>query len=171
MKKIATVLGCLSLLAGVAGAQVTVAASTSMTIGTVLSLNVTNTTVAFASPTNVQFNAGLEASSTTSSISAAGNVRHSVVIWTGAATMTGSGGGAAPDAVNAAKAVSDFQWSNGGAYTGLVASGSSSNGGKVINQHARGTSSATINYQMLLSYATDTPGTYSLSFNYTVIAD
>ncbi len=173
MKKLGMVLGLTALVAGSAAAQTTVAASTSITVGTVLSLNVTNTTVAFASPTTTEFNAGKEASTTTSTVTSTGNVEHSVVIWTAAATMTGSGGGAAPDAVNASKAVSDFQWSTDGGttFTGVVASSTSATGGKVINKHARGTGSASVTYQMLLSYATDTPGTYALNFNYTIIAD
>ncbi len=174
MKKLAMVLGFTALVAGSASAQTTQAASTSIVIGTVLSLGVTNTTVAFASPTATDFTAGKLASTTTSAVTASGNVEFSVVLWTAAATMTGSAGTSLTDPVNASKAVSDFQWSiNGGtSYTGAVASSTSSTGGKVISKHARGANVAqNVNYQMLLSYATDTPGQYDLAFNYTIIAD
>ncbi len=175
MKKLAMVLGFTALVAGSASAQTTQAASTQIVIGTVLSLNVTNTTVAFASPTATDFAAGKIASSTTSAVTGSGNVEFSVVLWTAAATMTGSAGTSTTDPVNAAKAVSDFQWSidGGSTYTGALASSTSATGGKVVTKHARGTmaSAQNVNYQMLLSYATDTPGQYDLAFNYTIIAD
>lgn len=175
------VVGALTAIAGRANAQSTVNMSASITIPAVLYLNATSGggAVAFGSPTQTDFNTGYIQSSTTTQLAAAANVRHSITIWTDAATMTGSNGTVATDPVNAAKPTSDLTWSTGGSYTGVVASSGAAgapnaSAGQIVTQRARGDYRATttnVTYRMALSYATDTPGQYDLTFYYTIIAD
>lgn len=185
MHRVATrwlVAGALAAIAVRADAQQTVNMSASITIPTVLYLNATSGggAIAFASPTESDFNTGYIQSSTTTQLAAAANVRHSITIWTDAASMTGSNGtGGASDPVNAAKPTSDLTWSTGGAYAGVVASSGAAgapnaSAAKIVTQRARGdyrAATTNVTYRMSLSYATDTPGKYDLAFYYTIIAD
>jgi hypothetical protein len=175
-KSFVVVLGMAALLSTSASAQQVAPMSTTITIGTVLYINVATTAITFAAPTETDFNAGFINASNSSLVGYAGNVRHSVVIWSAAAAMTGSAGTSLTDVVNPTKAVADFKWSTDNYVTtpGVIASSTSATGGKVVTQAARGDHRApgtTVKYRMALSYATDTPGTYALNFNYTVIAD
>jgi hypothetical protein len=179
-KSLVALLG-LSVIATPLAAQVTVNASASITVPAVLSLNVTNTSVGFAAPTAADYTAGFAAQNTAASVvSHAGNVRHDVRIWTDQATFTGSGGGAAPDAVNAAKPAGDLLWStdNFGVVThpltqSATAAAASGANQVLVSQAARGVynNSNTVTFRINLSYANDTPGTYSINFFYTAIAN
>ena len=179
-KSFAAMLGLSALLAAPVEAQVTVNASASITVPAVLSLTVTNTAVGFAAPTATEYNEGFIAQNTAASVvSHAGNVRHDVRIWTDVANFTGSGGGAAPDAVNAAKPAGDLLWSSDNFTTShpltqsATAAAASGANQVLVSQAARGVynNSNTVTFRMNLSYATDTPGTYSINFFYTAIAN
>lgn len=175
------IVGALAAVAVRANAQQTVNMSASITISPVLYLSATSGggAVAFAAPTQSDFNTGYVQSSTTTKLAAAANVRHSITIWTDAATMTGSNGSVASDPVNATKPTSDLTWSTGASYTGVVASSGAAGtpnatAGKLVTQRARGDYRSTttdVTYRMNLSYANDTPGQYDLSFYFTIIAD
>jgi hypothetical protein len=179
-KSLAALIGLTVLGAAPLAAQVTVNASASITVPAVLYLAVTNTAVGFATPTATEYNAGFIAQNTGASvISHGGNVRHDVRIWTDQATMTGSAGSFASDPVRANKPVADLLWSNNSftsshplsqAATAVAATGADQ---VIVNQAARGVyaNAQTINFRMSLSYANDTPGTYSINFFYTAIAN
>ena len=160
--------GLLGIAAIPGQAQTTVNGSSSITIGTVLYISAANTSVAFAAPTGTNFDAGYLNSTTTTAITHRGNVRHSITVAAGAATMTASGGGSGPDAARTTKPASDLRWStDGSTYAGLSTSAAA-----VRSAVARGAySDLNVQYQMALSYADDTPGTYALNFVYTVAAD
>ena len=179
-KSLAAFVG-LTILASVpAAAQVTVNASASITVPAVLFLNVTNTAVGFAAPTATEYNAGFIAQNSGASVvSHGGNVRHDVRIWTDAANMTGSAGTVASDPVNASKPASDLLWSTDGftsshpLTTSATAAAATGADQILVNQAARGAynNDKTVNFRMNLSYANDTPGTYSINFFYTAIAN
>lgn len=165
----------LALCASGAGAQTQVNASASITVGTVLSLDVTNPTVTFSAPTVTNFDNGYVGNSSSNSvITHKGNVAHAVKVWTTASNMTASGGaGSGDDVARAAKPVGDLRWSTDGTnFTNLTTSATAAGGGTVVSA-ARGGSHPTqeVRYRMALSYADDTPGTYSLNFTYTIIAN
>ena len=178
-KSIAALLG-VSLFAAPLAAQVTVNASASITVPAVLSLSVTNTAVGFPAPTATEYNQGYAVQNTAASVvSHGGNVRHDVRIWTDVATMTGAAGGFASDPVRANKPVGDLLWSSDNftsshpltqSATAAAATGADQ---VLVNQAARGVyaNSNTVTFRMNLSYANDTPGTYSVNFFYTAIAN
>jgi hypothetical protein len=179
-KSFAALLGLSALIAVPASAQVTVNASASITIPAVLSLSVTNTAVGFAAPTATEYNAGFIAQNTAASVvSHGGNVRHDVRIWTDQATMTGSAGTFASDPVRANKPVGDLLWSSDNFTTShpltqsATAAAATGADQVLVSQAARGVyaNSNTITFRMNLSYANDTPGTYSINFFYTAIAN
>ena len=179
-KSLAALLGLTVIASAPLAAQVTVNASASITVPAVLFLAVTNTAVGFNAPTATEYNAGFIAQNTGASVvSHRGNVRHDVRIWTDQATMTGSAGTFASDPVRANKPAGDLLWSSDGftsshpltmSATAAAATGTDQ---VLVNQSARGVfdNSNTINFRMNLSYANDTPGTYSINFFYTAIAN
>lgn len=144
----------------------TAAASASITIPELLSINVTNTTIAFAQPAFTDYDAGEIGTATTSSISTRGNVAHDVTVASNAAAFT-YGGGAGPDPL---KPAADLQWSTdaGTSWNGLttLAVDVLTNLGRGQNANA-----ATVAYKMALDETVDIPGTYSLAFTYTVVAN
>lgn len=179
-KSLAALVGLTIVAAAPLTAQVTVNASASITVPAVLYLAVTNTSVGFGTPSATEYNAGYIAQTSAASVvSHRGNVRHDVRIWTDAATMTGSAGTFASDPVRANKPAGDLLWSNDGftsshpltqSATAAAATGTDQ---VLVNQAARGSydNDQTINFRMSLSYANDTPGTYSINFYYTAIAN
>lgn len=132
-----------------------------ITIPTLLHIDVSNLAVSFGSPTFDDFDAGLiAATSGASVIDTRGNVVHDVTIVADAAAFTGP----------YTKPASDLQWSidGGTSWTSL-----STTATDVATAVARGTNAsvATVDYQLLLDAALDVPGTYSLDFTYTVVAN
>jgi hypothetical protein len=180
-KTLATILALTVVASAPAAAQVTVNASASITVPAVLYMDVTNTAVTFAVPAGADYDNGYIAQNSGASvISHRGNVRHDVRIWTDVANMTGSGGAFASDPVSSTKPVTDLLWSTDNfasvshpltqAATAAAATGADQ---VIVSQAARGTydNAETINFRMSLSYANDTPGTYSVNFFYTAIAN
>ena len=170
MRKLAllTMAGALFGASG-AAAQSSVNASASITIPTVLEINVTNTTVGFPTPVLADFTTGSILSNTgSSSVSTRSNVVHDVEVVTagGVTTMTYAG----TQTPAPTKAASDLEWSTdgGSTWTGL-----SDTPADVLTALARGAHSnaASVDYRMLLDLATDAPGTYSLAFVYSVVAN
>jgi hypothetical protein len=162
--------GALTLMAALAmfganeaTAQVeTVQGNASILIPTLLHIEVTNVTVAFPSPDLAAWTAGqVDMSSGASVVSTRANVGHDVTIEADAGTMTGP----------TAKPASDLQWGTagtGGSFLGLTTSAAD-----VVSGLARGThaTAAEVWYRMLIDEASDEPGTYSLAFTYTIVAN
>ena len=166
MRKLATMLvaaAAMSVATGVE-AQTTAAASASITIPTLLTIGVTNTTVAFAQPAFTDYDAGSIAAAATSVISTRGNLVHDVTVASNAAAFTWAGTGTDPN-----KTAADLEWStDGSTWTGLTTTATD-----VATALGRGqnANAATVSYRMLLDEANDIPGTYSLNFTYTVVAN
>lgn len=149
---------------GLAAQNTTAGANASITIPELLHIDVSNTTVTFGTATLTNWDDGhIPASSAGSDVTTRANVVHDVTIEADAATMTTADGGT--------KTAGDLQWSTDGttfvslsetAADVLTALAAGANGGV-----ARGT----VTYRMLLSEETDEPGTYTLAFTYTVVAN
>jgi hypothetical protein len=164
MKRIALALVAALVLVGAeeARAQTSVQGSASITIPTLLSIDVSNTTVTFDQPDLTDYATGsIGMSSGASVIETRGNVTHRVTIEADAATMTGP----------TAKPASALQWGTGG--TGGAFTGLSTTAADVVAGLTRGThtSAAEVSYRMVLDEAADEPGTYSLAFTYTVVSN
>lgn len=150
-----------------ASAQSAVNASASITIPTLLQITVDEVAVTFDAPTLNDYLTGSLTSAVTSVIGTRGNVTHDVTIIADDPTMgfVPSAGGADP-----LKPASDLEWSidGGGAWTGL-----STTAANVVAGLGRGNNAAaaSVNYRMLLDEASDEPGTYTLGFTYTVVAN
>lgn len=142
--------------------EATAPASASITIPTVISIEVTNAAVAFPSPTIEDFEEGeIAMSSPASVIRTRSNLAHGVTIEADDPEMSGPG----------EKPASHLLWGTDGAagsFTPLSMSAAD-----VVTGLARGVhnSAAEVWYRMVLDAATDAPGTYSLAFTYTAIAD
>lgn len=98
-------------------------------------------------------------SSVTSSIQHQGNVPHSVSL-TAPAQFTNTSG--------LVKAGSDFQYS---LDAGTSWAGVSTAGASVVSGAARGAHTLPVRYRILLSWADDEPGVYTLPLTYTISAD
>lgn len=152
-----------------ASAQTTASGSSSLTIGTVLYISVSNLTVGFPSVANTDYDNGYVIASALSQITTKGNTTHTVSIKANASTMTGTGTGA-----RASKPASDLQVRtrpSGGSYGSLM--GLTTSNQNLIVSRAAGDYSASlydVEYRMLLNWGNDTPGTYTLSFTYTIVA-
>lgn len=167
MKKSGFAIFSALVLFGAAGASAQVNATASITIPTLLQITVDQTAVTFPQPTLADYTTGNVASAVTSTVSTRGNVSHDVMITADAGVMTfaASTGAADPN-----KPAADLQWSGD---TGTTWNSLSTTAGLVADALARGTNAAAaaVTYRMLLDEATDEPGTYSLGFTYTVVAN
>jgi hypothetical protein len=154
-------------------AQQTRTGSATITIPEVMVFEATNTAVTFNAPTASDFDAQLIAANASTVLSHRANVRHSVTIHADQAAFNASnptpatGGGT----INAAriKPAGDLSWStNGTSFTALTTTPT-----KVVTQTAAsGTlNTATVDYQLALSWSQDTPGQYVLPFRYVMFAD
>lgn len=141
-----------------------VAANASITIPTLLHIDVSGTAVTFGTASLTDWNnEWIAATGTGSEITTRANVLHDVTIEADAATMSTTDGGT--------KAASDLQWStDAAAFTDL-----SETAADVLTGLARGNNGGaargTVTYRMRLDEATDEPGTYTLAFTYTVMAN
>ncbi|HSH46209.1 MAG TPA: hypothetical protein VK966_10150 [Longimicrobiales bacterium] len=158
----------LAMLLALGGAQELAAqvenATASIEIPELLSIGVTNTSVTFDQPAVADWDLGfIGASSGASTVSTRGNVTHRVTIEADAATMTYTGSHTDPG-----KVAGDLQWDAGSGFAGLTTGGADVVTGLTPGSHA---AAAAVTYQMLLDEAQDVPGTYSLGFTYTVVAN
>lgn len=138
-------------------------ATATITIPTLLHIDVSELAITFASPTFDDFDATeILASSAPSVIDTRGNVAHDVTIQASAATMTSTGAGTKP--------AGDLQWS---ADAGTSWNALTTSAVDVVTALTTGSHSgaATVDYKMLLDETTDLPGTYTLQFVYTVVAN
>ena len=165
MKNLAMMLVTVATLSASGVSAQTAAASASITIPQLLSIGVTNTTVTFAQPAFTDYDAGeITATSAASVITTRGNVVHDVTVAANAAAFTWAGTGTDP-----VKGAGDLQWSKDGSTWNPL----STTATDVLTALGRGSNAAaaTVNYKMLLNEANDIPGTYSLNFTYTVVAN
>jgi hypothetical protein len=162
MKKVAlTLIAALMLFGASEAAAQTVQANATLEIAQVLYIGGTGLDVTFPVPTATDFEAGSVAGDATTVIETRGNVIHDVNIRADAALMTGGSN---------EKAASDLQWSATGAvgsFTGLETIAANVVTGLSRGVHAN---AAEIWYRMALDLEADVPGTYTLAFTYTVVA-
>lgn len=129
----------------------------------VLAIDVGNTSVSFSNPDIQDFeNGSMDATSGSSTIDTRGNIVHAVTISADAEFFSGGDG---------SKPASDLRWSADGFGSQNV--GLTTSGDRVVEGLARGANdgAATLDYRILLDYATDAPDVYSLGFTYTVVAN
>lgn len=161
MRKVAFVLVAALAMVGaeeVAGQELTA----SITIGELLSIDVSNTTVGFDTPDFDDFDTGWIVSGDQSVIDTRGNVEHRVTITADGPTMAFLGDD------DPSKPAEDLEWDAGSGFVGI-----SETSADVVADLARGANSgaATVSYRMLLDETEDVPGDYSLGFTYTVTAN
>mgnify|MGYP000648694319 CR=1 FL=1 len=172
-------LGLGLMVAGEAGAQTTVAGSAQLTVGQVLALDVTSTTINFGTVSAADYGdtdftgAGgpyYRTTGTQSSVSTLGNVPHDVTVEADQAFFGSSSGNN-----ENLKAASDLEWSTDGGTNWNTFDVAPTN---VITNQARGRNSgiATVDYRVRLDLATDSPDgtnneTYTLPFTYTIVAN
>jgi hypothetical protein len=170
MKKIVSLAAALALVASTAQAQ-TVAATgnpaavttyATVTVNTILRLTINDTSTAIGSPTEADFDAGFQDVGAAVTATVKSNRGWTLNIAGGAATWTGTGG------ASATKAVGDLRWRTGGAAPGTALTTSN----VAINSGANGTggTATNVSYDIVWTYASDTPGTYTLPVVFTATA-
>lgn len=133
----------------------------SITIPTILYIEVDNSAVTFDQPTEADFEVGEKAAQNQTVVIHRGNVPHSVTITAETPTFTASGSGWA------AKPAEDLLWSiDGATWNSLTAADV-----KVVDGAPVGRDQKTVSYKVKLDYANDTPDTYTIEFKYTIVAD
>lgn len=132
----------------------------SVTVGTVLKLTLSSTTTPLTPPDQAAYDNGYQLDNGPSATVKANRP------WT-LKIASAAGNWTAANGANASKAAGDLEWGtvSGGPYTGLTTSANGVTTGS-------GTSGTTQDffYKTLWSYATDTPGDYSLVVVYTLTA-
>jgi hypothetical protein len=157
----------LALSAGRAQAQNTCTANpcslndtAKVTVGTVMRLTVSQAATALTPPNEAAYDGGFQLDNgPIAGIKA--NRPWTLKISSNAATWTGANG------ANAAKAAGDLQWAktSGGTYTSL-----STTPATVLSANGTGNASQQFYFKTLWSYASDTPGDYSLVIVYSLSA-
>ncbi|MEJ2215698.1 MAG: hypothetical protein P8099_03680 [Gemmatimonadota bacterium] len=157
MKKLTAMLLGLFVLFGAnslaAQNSVTATGNVSITIGSIAYINVPSPDVAFNNPTNTDFATGYIDANNTVAVQYGSNAPHDLQIQ-----LDQLGG----------KAVSDLEWSvdGGSSWTPMTTAAVN-----MVSQPAGGQENATVNFRMLLNWATDAAGTYSGQLTYTVVAN
>jgi hypothetical protein len=143
-------------------ASCTVATTVSATVPTIIRLSLTN----FTSGTTTDFGSISASDFTTGYKDAAGpranvkaNKAWSLTVASSAATFTGTG---------AAKLASDLLWKAG--LGGTPSTAMSTTAATLNSGSATNSLDTDIQYRLLWAYANDTPGTYSLTVNFTLSA-
>src|SRR5437868_6326674 len=170
MKKVITLAAAFALVASTAQAQ---AASTTanpgslntsaiVTVPTILLLSINDSSTNIAAPVQADFDNGFQDAAATVVATVKSNKAWSLTIKGGAATWTGTGG------ASATKAVGDLHWATTGPGAGTAMTTTAA----TIASGVTGTASSvtTVNYRILWSYTTDTPGTYTLPVVFTAAA-
>jgi hypothetical protein len=141
-----------------------------ISVGAVLSLDVTARTVTFPTVTQAHYEQGWATASANSLVTTRGNITHSVSMQATSAIMGATGSGARAD-----KPGSDLQVRlrpAGGAWGSPI--GLTTGAVSVVSGRAAGNHSADrpeIEYRVLLNWTADRPGTYTLGFTYTIVAN
>jgi hypothetical protein len=139
-------------------------ATATVTVPMILSISLTGNSFDFV-PTQTDFDADSMAAGGTSVLSTRGNVPHEIDITADAAAFSFTEDTGHPYA-DPNKPASDLHWSAGSGWTPL-----STTAAPIVQNLARGAhaSAATVSYYLMLNYANDVPGTYTLGFTYTVV--
>lgn len=146
-----------------AAAQTSESATATITVPTVLFLDIDVNAVDFPDATSADFEAGNITFGTTTTLEHNGNVTHDVEIASTTGFFQNSGG------TDSSKPASDLEWSldNGSSWnTGLGTTATD-----VVTAAAAGAHTESVDYRLLLDYATDAPDTYDLEFTYTIVAN
>lgn len=170
MKKLVALAAAFALVASTAQAQ-TVATTANpgsittyatVTVNTIIKLTVDDTSTTISSPTEADFDAGFQDVGAAVTATVKSNKAWSLSIAGGAATWTGTGG------AQAAKPVGDLRWRTAGAAPGAALTTSDVS----IASSANGTASTAtaVSYDIVWSYASDTPGTYTVPVVFTAAA-
>lgn len=125
----------------------------SITIGKVAYIDVPSPNVSFPTPTSAHFGAGEVGATSSVGINYGANAPHDLQI-----EIDGLGG----------KTVGDLQWSldGGGSWTSMTLLANT-----MQAQPAPSLNTATVDFKMLLDFATDAAGTYGGTITYTVVAN
>lgn len=137
-------------------------ATATITVPEVLFVDIDVNSVDFPDATAADFEAGSITFGTSTTLEHKGNVAHDVEITSSTGFFQNSGG-------DTSKPASDLEWSlNGGSSwnNGLGTTPAAVVTGAVAGQHTE-----SVDYRLLLDYATDAPDTYDLEFTYTVVAN
>jgi hypothetical protein len=174
MKQFIALAAGLALVATTAQAQTvsttanpgSVTSYATVTVPTLLKLTIDDTSSTIPAPTATDFDNGFSDAGTLVNATVKSNKAWTLSIKGGAATWTGTGG------ASATKAVGDLHWSTSGPGAGTalttsnatLASGASGTTGGASGQ------SFAIDYRILWSYSSDTPGTYTIPVIFTAAA-
>jgi hypothetical protein len=127
---------------------------------------VTPTTVNFGTPTSADFNQGFMQAPAAQAVAVNANTPWTITIRGTAATWTNVGAGS-----NAAKPLSDLRWATApaGPYSATPGPGA---GSAVQIASGNATDLATVNvyYRSVWSWASDTPGTYTIPITFLITA-
>jgi hypothetical protein len=169
MKKIVSLAAGLALVATTAQAQSafdnaspwTLSTTVSVTVPTILRLSLDDSTTAIPAPGETEFDAGSQdvASAITATVKA--NRGYTLNIRGGSATWSGGSG---------TKAVGDLRWRAGGAAPGTALTTSDVAVASTVVGTAVAGDAYALTYNIAWSYASDTPGTYTLPVVFTATA-
>jgi hypothetical protein len=170
MKKLVSLAAAFALVASTAQAQTvsttanpgSVTTYATVTVNTIIRLTINDTSTAISSPTETDFDNGFQDVGAAVTATVKSNKAWSLSIAGGAATWTGTGG------AQAAKPVGDLRWRTAGAAPGTALTTSNVS----INSGASGTggTATNVSYDIVWSYASDTPGTYTIPVVFTAAA-
>jgi hypothetical protein len=141
--------------AAVPAGSCTVSTTTSMTVGTVLELSLSQSVTTLTPPGTAEYDAGFVADGgpvATVKSNRAWTLRIAAAspVWTATNTTAGV-------TARATKPAADLQWSAGGSYVGVTVAGATLASGGATN----GTTT-TVAYHTLYTWVLDTPGAYAL---------
>ena len=141
-----------------ANAQATADATATLTIGSVLYIDITNGSITFPNPGATEFQAGYVGANETSTLDFGGNVAHDVTIKADAGQFT-------PLVAGYNKSAGDLEYSlDAGATFAAITTGEVD----IVTGNPAGTGSQDVNYRVALDEVNDVPGTYQLDFTYTI---
>lgn len=163
MKKIIFAITAITAFSATGAAAQTAASTTSGTVDQSLfiSLDAAGQTVTFANANATDFNAGYK-QATAGVLTHKGNVTHTVTVKADATTMTAGTTTARQD-----KPAGDVRWSTDGSTFNAL----STTAANVALSAAAGEYTKNLTYRMILGWALDKPGTYSLGVTYTIAAN
>lgn len=150
-----------------AEAQTSTTATATVNVPTVLFMDVTGTSINFSGVDATDFENGFAASGDVTTIDTKGNVAHDVTVQAETDNFSGGSG---------TKPATDLLWSTSGSISapadGNSVPQSSGSAVDVATALSQGDPAAiSVEYGVLLDYASDEPATYSLDFTYTVVAN
>ncbi len=144
-----------------ASAQTTQLVNVSVTVPTLLKLTANSNSFAFGAPTDADFDAGFLTANTATTFTVKANRAWKVTVSPSGASMGTVG--------TYTKPLADFLWQTSGSFTPINAASppDAASGTSGVNGASTG-----VNYQVLLDWTKDVPGTYNaMSVLYTLAAN